>query len=179
MDYLSLGLRLFLAFVCLIAVSGKVRGRLAFAEFGRLLEQVGVPAGRTTQVGLGLVLTELAVAALTPWRATALAGSAVAVGLFAVLTTGVGLAVRRGVAAPCRCFGRAGGTLGRPHVVRNATLTTAAIAALASVPGTGGTPGSAIGTALAATVAAVATALIVYWDDLATLVAADLVEVRR
>jgi hypothetical protein len=179
MDYLSLGLRLFLAFVCLAAVVGKARDRFTLAELGDVLDEVGVPVGRTTAVVL-LVLAESAVAVLTPWPATALAGCLLAVALFAVLTTGVALAVRAGAEVPCRCFGGAGAKLNASHVVRNVTLTVAAVAACWSVLVTGGAAGSVIGDVLAGGTAAVAAALVVFWDDLTTLVSDDLmVEVQR
>jgi hypothetical protein len=179
MDYLSLGLRLFLAFVCLAAVAGKVRGRVAFAGLEELVGKAGVPAVWTTQAAVLLVATEFAVAALLPWPATALVGCVLATGLFAALTAGVAVVVRRGDVVPCRCFGRAGATLRASHVARNAALTAVAVAAGASVLGYGGEVGSAPGGVLAGVTAAAAAAVVVFWDDLAALVSADLVEVER
>jgi hypothetical protein len=180
MVYLSLGLRLFLAFVCLAAVVGKLRGRAGFDELGRTLARAGVPAAWTTPAAAGLLLAESAVVVLVPWPATALAGSVLALGLFVALTTGVAVVVRRGTDLPCRCFGRSGARMTVSHVVRNAVLVVAAAAAVVTVPHPGGGIGSVVGGVLAGVVAVVAASLIVAWDDLAALAPGDLVvEVRR
>jgi hypothetical protein len=163
--YFALALRLTLAAVCLVAAVGKLGGRRSVRAFARMLTDVGVPPRAVPTVGGFVVGAEFAVAALVPWRPTALPGSLLAVGLFAVLTAGTGRAVSRGSTATCRCFGGRGRRLGRDHVVRNAVLTAAAVAAAATARGA--VPGAhPVGFAGAVAAAALSTLMVVYWDDI-------------
>ena len=163
MAYVGLALRLTLAAVCLAAVAGKLREPAGFA---RMLAEVGVPARLVPATAAAVVGTELAVAGLVLWRPAALAGSLLAAGLFAVLTAGVARAVRRGSTASCRCFGGRGRRFGRDHVVRNATLTVAALAAAASTGWPTPPAGHPAGCAGAVAVAGLATVTVVFWDDI-------------
>jgi len=67
-----------------------------------------------------LIMTSLSRASAPALTGVALAGAAA---LMAVLTAGVAVAVRRGVTAPCACFGSGGrAPLGGVHLARNAYL---------------------------------------------------------
>ena len=166
---IALALRLLLAAVCLTAVVGKTAGRDRVSAFRRSLAGVGVPRRLVGPIGATVVGAELAVAALAPWSPTAVVGTVVGVALFGVLTAGVARAVRNGTTAICRCFGARGGRLGRAHVVRNATLTTAAVVAAAATLLATGPVEHPAGIVLAAGTAAIGTLVIVYWEDIAAV----------
>ena len=113
MEYLSFGIRLWLAMVCAVAVLGKVRSRRSFGAFVTSLESaaravplVRAPARFARRLAPPVLAAEIAVAVLSPLPATAVLGCVLAVGLFGVFTAGVGVAVATGADASCACFGR-------------------------------------------------------------------------
>lgn len=174
MHYLSFGVRLWLALVCVVAVIGKTRGRRSFGDFvtslelaARAVPLVRSPASFARLVAPPILLAEAATAVLLPLPAPvpAMAGAALAVLLFGVFTVGVTIAVVTGVGAPCACFGRISRTLSRSDVVRDAVLLVGAGVAL--VAGTG--PVAPAGGVAAAVAAVVATLLVVFWSDIAVL----------
>jgi hypothetical protein len=169
-ETLSFAIRLWLALVCLTAALGKARGYRAFVDsvelIARAVPLISAPAMFARRSGRALVTAELLLAVLLPWPDTAVAGSALALGLFGALSVGVGVSVATGAAAPCACFGRISQTLSGTHVLRNLLLTAAAGAGLAITlaAGTGFGPGPGL---LPATVAAgVASMVISHWTDL-------------
>ena len=181
MAYLALALRLTLVGVCLAALLGKLRGATAWREFRFTLRDVGVPDRLQFVVAVAIVVAEAGVVALAPWPDTGFVGAVVATALFVALTVGVVHAVRRGSVARCHCFGARGTRLSAVHIARNATLIVAAVAAIAtSGLATSGLATSAragspswqpAGIAVAIVAAAFACAVIVFWEDLATLLA--------
>jgi hypothetical protein len=179
MDYLSFGIRLWLALVCAIAVLGKVRSRRSYGEFvmsleltGRAVPLVRAPAVFARSVAAPLVAAECATAVLLSVPATAVVGGVFAVVLFGGLTAGVAVAVATGTPAPCACFGRITRNLGWSHVVRNAVLLVGAGVALGlSLAGAGGAVGPAPAVA-AGLAAAMATLVVVFWSDISATFAA-------
>ena len=176
MAYLALALRLTLAGVCLAALLGKLRGATAWREFRFTLRDVGVPDRLQFVVAVTIVIAEAGVAALAPWPDTGFVGTVVATALFVALTVGVVHAVRRGSVARCHCFGARGTRLSAVHIARNATLIVAAVAAIATsglaTSARAGSPSwQPAGIAVAIVAAAFACAVIVFWEDLATLLA--------
>jgi hypothetical protein len=96
----------------------------------------------------------------------ALAGAAA---LTTVLTAGVAVAVRRGVNAPCACFGSGGRSpLGGVHLARNACLLAVLVAGAASVGLERWQPGPAAA-AMAAAAGGVSALLLTRLDDLTAL----------
>jgi hypothetical protein len=99
------------------------------------------------------------------------AGMAVAAALSAVLAAGVAAVIRRGIRAPCRCFGGSPARpLGRAHLIRNLCLTAALAAGLAGslvAPGRIAPPTAAVAAAAGLVVGLV----LIRWDDLAALFA--------
>lgn len=172
MNYLSLIPRIGLAAVCLAAVVGKARGRASLRAFVTSIEQVAravplvkAPNRFATIMAAPTLVAELAVAVLLPWPGATRAGAVLALLLFGTLTAGVWLAVVTGVPARCACFGRVSRRLAPRHVVRNLILT--ATAAICCLPMTAWPPWPG---ALVSTVAGCAlAAVIVAWEDLATL----------
>jgi hypothetical protein len=101
----------------------------------------------------------------------ALTGAALAsaAALTAVLTAGVAVAVRRGVAAPCACFGSRGrASLSGVHLTRNACLLAVLMAGAAGAGIELSPPGPAAA-ALAAVAGGVSALLLTRLDDLAAL----------
>ncbi|SCG59630.1 Methylamine utilisation protein MauE [Micromonospora echinaurantiaca] len=172
MRYVEVAGRLTLALVFLAAVVGKVRGRAAFAEFARSVDQFGLlPRAWATAAAYLAVAAEAAVVGLLAVPATVRAGYAVATGLLGVLSAAIVAAVRRGRRPACRCFGAGGAPLGARHVLRNAVLLAVAgfgWAVLALAPPEPLRPaGLLLGLAAAVPVAA----LVIRFDDLAALFA--------
>jgi hypothetical protein len=176
--YLGHGAGGLLGVVFTVAAIGKLRSRRAFADFVASLQQMRLVEQRWSRpVAYAIAAAEGAVVVLLVAGLTAVAPALLAVGfggataLFAALTTGVGLAVRRGVTAPCRCFGVTTTPLGPFHVARNAVLTlVAAIGLAAVVAARDAAPGAA---ELAVTVfaGAVLGAIVIALDDLRQLFA--------
>ncbi len=103
-------------------------------------------------------------------RALALLGEsalAAAALLIATLTAGVTVAIRRGSAAPCPCFGVSSPRpVGPAHLLRNVVLLAAVVSGLALEPVATGQP-TVAGLAVALCTAVVTAMLIIRWDDLA------------
>lgn len=190
MEYVLLGARCLVGVVFVVSAVSKLRSRRAFTEFVASLRQLGLlrPAG-LRPAGLAVALTEAAIPVLliAPVAAAALegapgsaaanfatgAGFALAGGLLVAFTVAILLAMRRGVQAPCRCFGASATPLGVRHVVRNGfilVVTTIGVAGVL-VEWTGAThPGGAVIAALTGLVAGV---LITTFDDLVDLFVAS------
>ncbi len=169
MDTVALALRLWIVLVLLAAVAGKLRGRTAWRQFRDMLSAVGVPGRWVTATGVTVTGVEALCVVVGPWPVTGAAGLAVATALFVAFTAGVAIAVRRGVAAACRCFGASGGQLRRLHIVRNAALTVVAAAAAvtSAIAPRHGVDLPAL--ALCLVTAAVAAMVVVRLEDLADL----------
>jgi hypothetical protein len=174
MRYAVLGCALTLAAVFAVSAGSKLAGRSAFAAFvastGRLLPD---PRLSPALVAFGVVTAELAVPPLL------VAAPAVGLGLAAALllsfSVGVLVAVRRGVQAPCRCFGASAARLNRFHALRSGALAVfAVVGAAMAVPlrGAGWVvqlhPGGIAVTILCAAVLAL---LVFFFDDIAALFA--------
>ncbi|MFE7571788.1 MauE/DoxX family redox-associated membrane protein [Streptomyces sp. NPDC057539] len=134
MQYLALGIRCLIGVVFLVSSVSKVAGRGRFREFVLSVDGMNIlPAALVRPVAVCVVVTECAVWILLVAPAGAVAGLTVAAGLLAALAVAISGALRRGVAASCRCFGASAAPLGRLHVVRNWTLVALAVTgALAS-----------------------------------------------
>src|SRR5580658_653827 len=139
----------------------------------RLLPTAAASLAATEVVtAAGLLAAAALIAAPAP-GATWLAESALAAAaaLTAVLATGVGVVIRRGIQARCACFGaRSTRPLGLVHLARNVCLVAVICAGLTGVPLAHGRPPLA-GTILAAVAGALAALLFVRWEDLAELFA--------
>ncbi|MBQ1031324.1 MauE/DoxX family redox-associated membrane protein [Micromonospora parva] len=144
MHYLTITVRCAIGLVFLASSVSKVWGRDAFPAFVASLRGVGLlPRRLVRPAAIVLVVVEgaLCAALAVPTGVVpriALVGAAVLLGIF---TVGVGIAVRRGTASTCRCFGANAQRLGRRHVVRNVLLTglaaggaVVAVASAASPP---------------------------------------------
>ncbi|MEU9338867.1 MauE/DoxX family redox-associated membrane protein [Streptomyces sp. NPDC048290] len=136
MAHLALALRCLIGIVFLVSSLSKVVSGRRFQDFADSLRTMDVlPARLVPAAARAVVLAEFAVWVLLVIGPTA--GFVLATGLLAAFTLGITSAVRRGVYAPCQCFGTSVRPLGPRHVVRNAVLTAGAAvgASAALVPG--------------------------------------------
>jgi hypothetical protein len=98
--------------------------------------------------------------------------------LFAVFAVAVRRAVASGRVPPCRCFGTAGMTLSRSHVVRNAWLTAVGLCAvLATLAAPPAWP-RPTETGLALLAAAVLTVTVLSWEDVVSVLFDDVIPAR-
>jgi hypothetical protein len=172
MEVLLSGLVVFarsvLALVFVVAAVGKLRDRAAFVASVRELRVA--PAA---PVAAAVVAAELLVVLLlVPGRpAATAAGLALAAGLLLAFTAAVVSALRRGLAAGCRCFGASTASpYGRRHVARNLALAVVAVAGAAAAPADPAVTGPVV--LAAVPLAALAALVVTRLDDLVALVAA-------
>lgn len=163
------------------SAAGKIRSRAAYRAYraglganhlmpGYLL----AAAAAVLTVGEALTAAWLTgctvlLAARSGHASALLAESALAAAtlLTATLTVGVTVAIRRGSAAPCPCFGvRSGRPIGPAHLLRNLLLLSALVAGLTLGP-VAPRPPTPAGLVLALGTAVVAAMLIIRWEDIA------------
>jgi len=172
--YLVLTCRVLLALVMLAAALGKLRSRDALTGFQASVRGLGLLPDRSAAPVAGVVIAgELAAAALLAVPTTSGAGFAVAAVVLASFTAVVLAAVLRGRRVPCRCFGASGSPLGVPHLVRNAGLTAAAASCGWASFGLSRTSLEQGGVVLALGAGAVIALLVIAFDDLVSLFAAE------
>jgi len=141
-----------------VSAASKLRSGQAYRAFR---------AGLAATALVSRPLTGLAAAVLVTaeMAATGLCAAA----LMAVLTAGVAVAVRRGVTAPCACFGSGGrAPLGGVHLARNAYLLAVLVTGVASAGLQRWQPGVAAAV-LAASAGGVSALLLTRLDDVAAL----------
>ncbi|MEO3926080.1 MauE/DoxX family redox-associated membrane protein [Micromonosporaceae bacterium B7E4] len=180
--YVAMSCLVTLAVVFTVSAFSKLRGRSAYDAFvaatGRLVPVGWLPAGPIAALVVG---AELAVAVLLP--VLPVAGLALAAVLLAAFCAGILRALRRGVHAPCRCFGASDTPLRRRHAWRAAALAAVAlIGAVASGPASGQdliTRARPEAVALAVGAAALLALLTFTLDDLVDLFAPRPVPARR
>ncbi|MFH8681148.1 MauE/DoxX family redox-associated membrane protein [Streptomyces lydicus] len=179
--YLATGLRCLIGTVVLLALCGKTTRNGGFGAFVSSLHGLRLlparyarPAAVAVAAGEGTAVIVLAL----PWQAAAPWGFCLAAALLAVLTAGVGLALRRGARAPCRCFGGTAKPLGGHHLLRNVLLTGLALlgAVISAAPPP---PAHPAGTALAAATGVVLGGLIAVLDELTALFRPPVAPQRR
>jgi len=117
-----------LAAIFVVAAVSKLADRRGVAEAAGGL---GVPPAMVGPVAVLLPVVELAVAAMLPWSATAVAGAAAALFLLVLFTCLVVLNLSRGTRPACHCFGQVGDApIGVGTVVRNLVLMAMAVVVL-------------------------------------------------
>ncbi|MGK5545643.1 MauE/DoxX family redox-associated membrane protein [Streptomyces sp. URMC 127] len=157
-EYLIVVARGLIGTVFAISFLGKAAGRGALGKFVESVAALRVVPLRLVRAGaMGVVGLEGAAAVLVflPWNGPAVAGMVIAAVLLSVFMAVIGLVLRQGTSAPCRCFGGASATvLGPRHLVRNGVLVAVAVAVAVAGTSSGPEPGTAPGT-LAGSVVAV------------------------
>jgi hypothetical protein len=130
MPFVELGIRAMLGVVFAIGVAGKLRSRAAFDGFVDSIPAFpGTRGNRLVVVAVSVVVLELAAMLLLIVRPQA--GLVVATSLLTTFTAVMIVTLRAGTAMVCRCFGGEARPVGRGHVVRNAILVAASLAAAA------------------------------------------------
>lgn len=174
MDYFAFGGRLLVGLVFAVSALSKLRMSewRDFVESTRRLLGALTPAGRASTriarlVAPVVVAAEAAVVVLM--IPAPVAGLLLAAGLLIVFGVAIGLALRRRVSAPCRCFGGAA-ELSRWNLVRNGLLLAVAGVSL-TAPGAPADVGGAI---VAVCAAAVLSMLVIRLDDVGELFTARL-----
>jgi hypothetical protein len=118
-----------------VSAASKVAGvqrQRAFAESLRALRLLPLPLVAPLAAAIScvelVIAVELAAAILgvvagAPWAlSVAVLGLLLAVAVLSALTAGIVLALRRGSAASCACFGASDRPLSRRHVLRNSVM---------------------------------------------------------
>ncbi len=167
MAYLALSCRALTVLVFTVSALAKLRSRPAFRSFASWMATLPLPLARSRPARLAGAMagTEAAIAMLAAFPATARAGLLLAAAALAVLAAGVHVVLRRGMSAPCRCFGTAAVPLGRRHVGRNLLLGAAAATAAAAA----GPAGQPAGIALSLGAGAAIALVVVFLDDIAAV----------
>ncbi len=120
--------RVVLVLVLLVAGAAKLLDRPGSRA---ALEGFGVPARFTGALGLAVPVTELVLAGLLVFGATAAVGAAGAIALMAVFCAGIAAALRRGEQPDCHCFGALHSAPAGPRtLLRNAGLAGVGVVAL-------------------------------------------------
>ncbi|GII01089.1 MauE/DoxX family redox-associated membrane protein [Planobispora takensis] len=136
LNYVPLFCRLFIGIVFALSAASKIREFEEFVRATRSLLEAALPRLRLGRRGLRAVASTVLAAetaicpfvVVSPWWPLGLAASSLLLTLF---TAAIAFALRRGVRAPCRCFGGSATPLGKRHLFRNAALLTATVAGLA------------------------------------------------
>jgi uncharacterized membrane protein YphA (DoxX/SURF4 family) len=139
-QYLELGIRCLIGAVFLASSVSKTAGRKAFDAFVASVQRLGLlPARLCRATAIFVVVAEYAVWVLLAvgYTTTAVAGFLMAAGLLLMFAAAIFLVVRRGVHAPCRCFGASTTPLGTQHFVRNAALAAVACTGVVTASATG------------------------------------------
>ncbi|WP_433243203.1 MauE/DoxX family redox-associated membrane protein [Streptosporangium sp. CA-135522] len=171
MEYLEIGGRCLICLVFLVAAVSKVAGHDAFDVFTSSVRDMQlVRSGGVRRVALLVVAAEFCVCALMviPVTGSGIAGFALAALLLTAFAVGIVRVSRRGVRAPCRCFGASAVPLGARHVVRNLALVAVAVSGIAAALSTEGVRLSGE-TAVAALGGLLLGGLVVMLDDVYTL----------
>lgn len=174
MTYVVFGCRCLLLVVFVFSALGKLRGAGSFTAFRRATAEL-VPSARAyaTPLAVAVIGAEVAIVVLLAIPAIAWFGLGVSFALLLTFTVAIGVALRRGSTAPCRCFGGSTSPLGVRHLVRNAGLTLVAVAGLsvemARTSGAIQAEARPLGLVMAAIAAAVLAALVLCFDALADL----------
>lgn len=172
MDYVAFGCRTLIGLVFLVAAGTKFRDFGGFTESVRRLAPI---LSRYVKPMARLVIgfeTGIVALLVTPWTDGWCAGLAVALGLDALFTIAIVLALRRGDTEPCHCFGSSTSRpLSAVDVVRDIALAVVASAGLASaamMPASAGQLRTG-GSLLAGVAGALGAALLILLDDMVGL----------
>jgi hypothetical protein len=172
MQYLAIGCRTAVVVVFLLAVTGKVLGAGAFAEFTRSVAQLkAAPPRLVPVVARATVLAEALTVLLLGIgiRIIAVIGFSLAIVLGVLFSQAILRSIRSGNRTACRCFGRSSSPLGPRHLVRNGLLLAVTVVGLASSwAGDSAEPAGALVAVLAGLFLGL---IIASFDDLAQLLA--------
>lgn len=182
MVYVVVGCQFLIGVVFLVSAASKLRSRSNLRTFAASLRQLHLlPSQTVGPIALAVAYGEAAIAVLllapTVLGATAPRPGVVGAGftgalvLLSTFSAVILTSIRRGIRAPCRCFGAANSPLGGRHVLRNGVLAAAAGIGLAAAVA-GDAPAPSLAGVLVAAAGGVALAVLtVVSDELAELLA--------
>lgn len=184
MEYIEVAVRALVAAVFAVSAASKLRSRDALAQFTATVRVMGmVPEAFASRVAVAVGSGEALIVLLVLWPGTVGAGLVLAGLVVLGLTGAIVAALRRGVQAPCRCFGsRSAAPLSVVDVVRNTVLV---VPILVGVLATLGDEPARIlalhpgGVAVAVAAGAIGATLIVAFGDLVDLFRTPPVVPRR
>ncbi|TDC01258.1 methylamine utilization protein MauE [Nonomuraea longispora] len=163
MGLLLVACQVLLGVVFAVSAFTKLRSGAAVRSFAASL--VMLPEGLRLPAACAVAAGEAVAAALMVVPRAGLALSAI---LLAGFTLAIVVSIRKGVRAPCRCFGLSATPLGRVHLVRNALLLL-----VVALGGTGliysGGPPAAAGLAVAVPAGLAGAIMLIAFDDIAGL----------
>ena len=169
MAYVLVACRVLLLLVFMTSAVGKLRSHAAWDGFVRSLRDLRLaPDAAVRGVAAGAVGGEIGIVLLLAAPVTVPVGLALAGALLVAFTVAIVVTLRRGVRAPCRCFGSAALPLGRRHVVRNGLLLAVVVLCALSLA-RASTPAHPAGLAVAAVAGLIGGALLVFFDELVEL----------
>jgi len=173
MQYVAIACRCLLGFVFLWSLAVKARSGTAYEQFlTSVRELTGAAPGIARLLAAAAVAAELLIVVLLAMPALIRVGFTVALALLAGYSGTLALALRRGVRAPCRCLGSRADPIRPALLGRNAGLLLAAALGLiaATAHGRGSEP---IAVAVSVVAAGVIAALVVFFEDLMTILSID------
>ncbi|TDD21524.1 MauE/DoxX family redox-associated membrane protein [Nonomuraea diastatica] len=163
MDLLLVACQVLLGVVFAVSAFTKLRSGAAVRSFAASLtmvpESLRLPAAGAVAAGEAVT----AVLMLIPQ-----AGLALSAILLAGFTLVIMVSIRKGVRAPCRCFGFSATPLGRVHLVRNALLLLVVVLGGTGLIFSGGPPDAA-GLAVAVPAGLAGAIVLIAFDDIAGL----------
>ncbi|MEV5709240.1 MauE/DoxX family redox-associated membrane protein [Actinoallomurus sp. NPDC052274] len=130
MQYVAIGVRCLIGVVFLASSVSKVIGRDAFGAFVASLQGMKILPSIFVRLAAYLVIGaefSTCVTLAIPGQLFAMIGFAAAAILFTLFIAGISLSLRRGIHAPCRCFGASVIPLGSRHIVRNVGLVAVVV----------------------------------------------------
>jgi hypothetical protein len=165
--YFALACRLLIGIVFAASALSKLRSKTEYRAFARWLGKLPLPGPlRGAPAAAAVAATETAIVVLLIPAVTAAAGLVLSAVTLAAFAAGTLVAVGRGTAIPCRCFGASQSPMGNWHVARNLLL---ALLAVAGAVGAASPAHAAGGIALSLVVAVTAAVPIVLFDDLLSI----------
>jgi methylamine utilization protein MauE len=173
---IEISCRCLLAIVFACSAGAKLRGGGSFRAFRDWLGDLPVPGAAHHAGGLAAALASaevlIVLLLVLPW--TVRPGFALAGATLLVFIAGTRLAITRGTNAACNCFGARGAPLGWRHVVRDAVLLAVAVLGAVASDAHGA---RVAGVAVSVATAAFLSVLIVFLDDVMSLLAVGSPEV--
>ena len=172
--YFIFACELVLCAVFTASLSGKLRGRAAYAAFRQAVTGLtGLGVRGTGLVAPGVVAVEVLLVAICLAPGTGPVGPIAAVLTLTGFTAALARTLTRGATAPCVCFGTSGDPIQLHHLARNGILlAVAATAAAGRITEHTASMFAGLAMAQAAMVAVPAltlTTVVVRWDDVASL----------
>ncbi len=161
--------RVFVGLVFAFAAAGKSRPAM-FRIFSASLTEFGIGSERIRHIlALLVIALECCTAIGVLPAVSAVPAMALAAGLVISFSAASVLSLRRGRRPVCSCFGRDDAEIGRSGIIRNCVIATLAVAGAMCASQAGRLNVSAADAVLGIGLAALATLVVLAWNDLTSL----------